>query len=191
MGHFPNSLNRQKCVLFSLIAGNKGAQLIYSRIEYYKNEGNKSNANFVKKTGSANPFDGIAFGFCAAPTLIDFDGDGKIDALVGNRNGLLNYCPNSGTATKPSYACTDSYSDATPAGNPFINIDIRKTDKGGVVTSGKSGTDSGTDSYTKPFAVDVVSLLCKLFQVFIRRQSCCFLWSLSLVNLLTVFLFSL
>ena len=90
----------------------------------------------------------------------DTNGDGKIDALVGNRDGLLNYCINSGTATSPSYACTTSYSDSTPAGNPFRSIDIRKTDKGGVVTSGFNSYQQGLDkSYTKPFAVDVVSLL--------------------------------
>ena len=79
---------------------------------------------------------------------------------MGDRDGLLNYCPNSGTATSPSYSCTDSYSDSTPAGNPFISIDIRKTDKGGVVTSGASG---GDHSYTKPYAVDIVRVFFVIF----------------------------
>ena len=109
--------------------------------------------SFAKQTGSANPFDGINFGAAAAPLLFDFDGDEVMDALVGDRDGLLNYCPNAGTATSPSYSCTTSYSDTTPAGNPFISIDIGRTDKGGVVTPGASG---GDHSYTKPFAVDIV-----------------------------------
>ena len=136
------------------------------KIDYYKNEGTKSNANFVKKTGSANPFDGIGFGSCAAPTLIDFNGDGAMDALVGDRDGLLNYCLNSGTATSPSYsACTTTFSGTNPTGNPFINIDIRKDDKGGVVTPGKDTMDHG---YTKPFAIDSVSF------IFVTRFKCLF-----------------
>ena len=118
----------------------------------------------MKQIGSANPFDGIRFGdsgkyYCPTPTLIDFNGDGKIDALVGNRDGLLNYCINAGTATSPSYSCTTSYEGAkstNPAGNPFISIDIKKADRGGVVTPGGNQDDH---SYTKPFAVDVVSLI--------------------------------
>ena len=123
------------------------------KIYYYKNTGSVSVPSFAKQTGSANPFNNIDFGYVAAPLLFDFDGDGVMDALVGDRDGLLNYCPNAGTATSPSYSCTTSYSDTSPPGNPFRNIDIRNADKGGVVTPGHSG---GDHSYTKPFAVDIV-----------------------------------
>ena len=38
---------------------------------------------YIQKTGTANPFNGIDIGNDSTPTLADLDGDGDRDAIVG------------------------------------------------------------------------------------------------------------
>ena len=131
----------------------------------------------MKQIGSANPFNEVNFkavvatlfgatyttfsdfGDCTTLTLIDLNGDGMIDALVGTANGRLISCLNSGNATSPLYLVR------TYDGPSFGGIDIRRDDKGGVVTPGSDNTDH---SYTKPFAVDIVSLFLARFVYFFK-----------------------
>ncbi len=40
-------------------------------------------------TGSANPFAGIDLGFYSSPEVADLDGDGDLDALIGESGGAL------------------------------------------------------------------------------------------------------
>ena len=51
------------------------------------------------QTGAANPFDGIDVGDVPRRRLGDVDGDGDLDALVGDSDGTLRYFKNTGTAT--------------------------------------------------------------------------------------------
>ena len=39
-----------------------------------------------------------------APTLIDFDGDGTLDLIVGRADGKLHYFRNEGSATAPQFS---------------------------------------------------------------------------------------
>jgi len=67
-----------------LLLGNNTGDLIY-----YKNIANISSpANFVFFQA---PFQNIVGGNNATPQLIDVDRDGKIDLLLGNRNGQIKY----------------------------------------------------------------------------------------------------
>ena len=67
-------------------------------------------------TGSASPFDDIQVGLNSAPVLVDLDGDGDLDLVVGEENGDLYYYENVGSATSPSYEAV------TGAASPFAGI---------------------------------------------------------------------
>ncbi len=57
-------------------------------LEYYENKGD---AIYEEITGLDNPFDGIDVGREAAQQLIDIDGDGDLDAVIGSKYGGNNY----------------------------------------------------------------------------------------------------
>lgn len=58
-----------------------------------------------------NPFGLKNVGSYAAPCFADLDGDGLLDALVGNGDGNILFFKNNGTQTNPSFA--------SPSTNPF------------------------------------------------------------------------
>jgi VCBS repeat-containing protein len=51
---------------------------------------------FSERTGAANPFDGIDVDVLSKPSFADLDGDGDLDAIVGEYNGTLHYFLNTG-----------------------------------------------------------------------------------------------
>ena len=85
--------------------------------------GNNGDFFYFQNTGSAtapsfgpvqvNPFSLIGIGYYgrSAPDLIDIDGDGDFDLLSGNSNGDFYYFQNTGTATAPAFATSQT--------NPF------------------------------------------------------------------------
>jgi hypothetical protein len=64
---------------------------VYGGLRYFENTGSTSSPDFVEATGAANPFDGIDVGFRSSPDLVDLDGDGDLDAVVGENGGSLRY----------------------------------------------------------------------------------------------------
>ncbi len=48
-------------------------------------------------------YNDIDAGYLSAPCLIDIDQDGKLDMIIGEMNGNLNYYHNSGTASEPAF----------------------------------------------------------------------------------------
>ncbi len=87
-------------------------------LKYFKNTGTATSPVYVPQTGAANPLNGVDVGIRAVPTLGDVDGDGDLDALVGELDGLLNYFKNTGTATSPVYV------QQTGAANPWGGFDV-------------------------------------------------------------------
>lgn len=76
------------------------------RIHLFTNAAGSGNAmNFSSQTFDLQDEDGniIDVGTFSAPTLIDLNRDGLLDLVIGNKNGVMHYYQNMGTATNPSF----------------------------------------------------------------------------------------
>lgn len=80
-----------------LLLGNGDGTLIF-----YTNTAGAGNAcNFV----FTNPqYQNIDIGSNSAPQIVDVNRDTKLDLLIGERSGILNYFQNTGTSTNPVFA---------------------------------------------------------------------------------------
>ncbi|WP_369178915.1 FG-GAP-like repeat-containing protein [Candidatus Thiodubiliella endoseptemdiera] len=91
---------------------------VYGTLKYYQNTGTTSNPAYEAKTGDDNPFNGINVGYSSLPILVDIDGDGDLDLVVGEYYGTLKYYQNTGTTSNPAYEAK------TGDDNPFNGIDV-------------------------------------------------------------------
>ena len=96
-----------------LVVGNRDGVL-----NYFENTGTSTTPLFVRRTGSANPFDGINVGNESAPALADLDDDGDLDLVLGDEGSLLNYFNNTGNSTAPTFVAR------TGSANPFNEINV-------------------------------------------------------------------
>ncbi|HBK24658.1 MAG TPA: VCBS repeat-containing protein, partial [Planktothrix sp. UBA10369] len=71
-------------------------------------------ATFQEKTGADNPLNGVDVGNNSAPVLADVDGDGDLDAFIGNINGNIKYFQNN----------NGSFTEQIGAANPFNGVDV-------------------------------------------------------------------
>ncbi|MBD0362591.1 MAG: VCBS repeat-containing protein, partial [Coleofasciculus sp. C3-bin4] len=116
-------------------------------IKYYKNTGSVSSPRFVVQTGAANPFNGVDVGSYSTPSLVDIDGDGDLDALIGKFDGTIDYYKNinpvvsitPGTAPSESGPTRGTFlltlSEAAPAGGLTVSYTV-----GGTATPGTDYT---------------------------------------------------
>jgi uncharacterized protein (DUF2141 family) len=91
---------------------------ILGQIKYYKNTGSANRPSFSEQTGSNNPFNNVRVGYFSAPSMVDIDGDGDLDAFIGEYYGSMKYYKNIGTKTSPNFV------EQTEANNPFNNKDV-------------------------------------------------------------------
>jgi hypothetical protein len=90
--------------LDAFIGGSEG------NIDFFRNDG----GSFSEITGSANPFNGVDVGWDSTPTFADLDGDGDLDAFIGESDGNINFFRNDG----------GTFSEITGAANPFNGVDV-------------------------------------------------------------------
>ncbi|MFA5123470.1 FG-GAP-like repeat-containing protein, partial [Zavarzinia sp.] len=76
----------------------------FGSLKYFQNTGTPAAPVYVERTGALNPFDGLDVGNAGKPSFVDLDGDGDLDAVVGESGGTLKYFQNTGTAAAPVYA---------------------------------------------------------------------------------------
>ncbi|NEQ73972.1 MAG: tandem-95 repeat protein, partial [Okeania sp. SIO2C9] len=85
---------------------------IDGNINYFENDGS---GNFTEVTGIDNPLDGVDLGNFSAPTFADIDGDGDLDAFIGETYGTINYFENDGSG---------NFTEVTGTANPFDGVDV-------------------------------------------------------------------
>ena len=78
-------------------------------IEYFQNE----DGVFTEVIGADNPLN-VDIGLESAPTFADIDGDGDLDAFIGDLTGNINYFENNGNG---------SFIELTGASNPLAGVD--------------------------------------------------------------------
>ncbi|MES2942387.1 MAG: FG-GAP-like repeat-containing protein, partial [Pseudomonadota bacterium] len=86
----------------------------YGNTVVFLNTGNASSPAFAAAV--TNPYGLSDVGARASPTLVDIDGDGDLDAFVGNRDGNTLVFVNTGSASSPAFAATVT--------NPYGLIDV-------------------------------------------------------------------
>lgn len=85
---------------------------VVGKLHYFRKDPGPAD-NFV--LAQAN-YQAIDVGSNAAPQLIDVDRDGKVDLLIGEQSGNLNYFRNTGTSAAPVF---------TLVSNTFGGVDVR------------------------------------------------------------------
>jgi hypothetical protein len=101
-------------------------------ISYYKNTGTALAPVFSPQSGADNPFDGVNVGGFSAPSFVDIDADGDLDAFIGSNSGAVYYYKNTGTAQAPGFT------QQTGTDNPFNGV-------GGIANSAPAFADIDAD----------------------------------------------
>ena len=91
-----------------------------ARISYLENIGSATAPAYVWRRGDADPFDGMAFGDDMNPALADLDGDGDFDLAVGDKEGIIKYYENMGSAERPQFV------GRVGSANPFQGVAVEK-----------------------------------------------------------------
>ena len=118
-GAYPVLLDYDNDGLKDLLVGNRGyfvsTGTYSSQLAYYRNTGTASEPAFTLQTRDVANISQLGLGN-VAPTFGDLDGDGDLDMIIGDADGLVHYFANSGGAGNPC-----SFSLTTPG---FQGIDI-------------------------------------------------------------------
>ncbi len=121
---------------------------------YFQNTGNFRSPSFAPAV--SNPFGLSDVGSISSPTLVDIDGDGDLDAFIGNVTGNIQYFQNNSTPTAINFSNTSALAENSDTTNRIKVADITITDdRQGTNNLSFSGTDAasfellGTSLYLK------------------------------------------
>ena len=95
----------------------------FGTIKYYKNTSSLHTPSFAEITTTDNPFNGVDVVYSSTPTFVDIDGDGDMDAFIGEFEGVINYYKNTGTPLSPTFT------EQTGTNNPFNGVDVGNESK--------------------------------------------------------------
>jgi len=107
---------------------------------YFKNQSNSSSPwNFTLNTTILS---GIDVGYNATPTLFDINQDGKVDLLIGNRQGRISYYENIGTQSSPNFSLVTNYLGqieiASSTTQGFLDFNVVIEDGDPIIYAGTS-----------------------------------------------------
>ncbi len=104
--------------------------LLGGNIAFYENIGDQFSPRFAVRTGSYNPFDAITVPSQAAPELVDLDGDGDLDLILGQFDGYSSYgvfyYENNDFDDDGIIGNTPAFSLVTSPGSPIDNVSASK-----------------------------------------------------------------
>jgi len=103
----------------------------YGTVKYYRNTAVDAVApgtGFIADA-AGNPLAGFFVGSSAAPTFADIDGDGDLDAFVGEKYGSVKFYRNTGTAVAPVFTATGAIDPNTgvAVNNPLAGFFVRSS----------------------------------------------------------------
>ena len=88
-------------------------------VENTAGAGNSCNFSNFKN----NPFNITTVSSNAAPQLFDLDNDGKLDLLIGTKNGRLSYYRNTGTSAVPAFSLVTAFLGSVQVqGDPLVYL---------------------------------------------------------------------
>jgi hypothetical protein len=99
-------------------------------------------SGFTALTGTANPFNGIDVGKFSAPSLVDLDGDGRLDLVSGEEFGTLLAWPN--TTPLPSITITVTTQNGAPVITSAATAGFAENATGTAYQATGSDPEAGT-----------------------------------------------